>query len=136
MEQATRATHPNMGAIKSRNTRPEMLVRRYLFRQGFRYRVNDRRLPGSPDLVLPKYRTVVFVNGCFWHGHDCPKFHLPHTNRSFWQAKIVRNKERDARVASELDAMGWKVIIVWECELATKEQRMLTLSGLVNEIWE
>jgi len=125
-----------MSKIRSRNTKPEMLVRRYLFRRGFRFRVNDRRLPGTPDVVLPKYRTVVFVNGCFWHGHGCKLYVLPKTNIPFWKEKIRRNRDRDDRNRARLEALGWRVIVVWECELRTKSLCAETLEGLVNEIWE
>ncbi len=108
----------NMSMIKSKNTKPEELVRKYLFSQGFRYRKNVRSLPGSPDIVLPKYKTVVFVNGCFWHGHDgCRYFVWPENNADFWREKISSNIERDVRNTVLLEQAGWKVIVVWECEL-------------------
>jgi DNA mismatch endonuclease (patch repair protein) len=126
-----------MASIKGRDTKGELLVRRYLFRRGFRFRVNDRRLVGRPDIVLPKYRTVVFVNGCFWHAHEgCPYFVRPKTNTAFWDRKFARNRERDRRVCRSLTEQGWRVIVVWECELKGKEQREATLSGLANEIWD
>lgn len=125
-----------MSKIRGRNTKPEMLVRRYLFRRGFRFRVNDGRLPGTPDVVLPKYRTVIFVNGCFWHGHDCKLYVQPKTNVSFWKEKIDRNRSRDIRNHDRLESLGWKVLVVWECELRTKSLCAETLEGLVNEIWE
>lgn len=110
--------HSNMAAIHSASTKPELLLRKSLWRLGFRYRVNDKRLPGSPDIVLPKYRTVIFVHGCFWHGHkDCPKYTTPKTNAEFWTAKIARNQQRDQETWRQLEAKGWNVIIVWECEL-------------------
>ena len=115
--------HRNMAAIHSASTKPELLLRRSLWRLGFRYRVNDRRLPGSPDIVLPKYRTVIFVHGCFWHGHkDCKNYTVPRTNTDFWTAKIARNRQRDQDTWRQLEAKGWSVIIVWECEL--KKQRL------------
>lgn len=108
----------NMSRIKSSNTKPEEIVRKYLFSQGFRYRKNDKRLPGTPDIVLPKYKTVIFVNGCFWHGHEgCRYFVVPKTNTEFWVNKIETNKQRDSRKINDLRALGWKVIIVWECQL-------------------
>ncbi len=108
----------NMSMIKSKNTKPEEQVRKYLFSQGFRYRKNVRSLPGSPDIVLPKYKTVVFVNGCFWHGHDgCRYFVWPENNADFWREKISSNIERDVRNTALLEQAGWKVIVVWECEL-------------------
>ncbi|MBQ6064990.1 MAG: DNA mismatch endonuclease Vsr [Prevotella sp.] len=118
-----------MAAIHSKDTKPEMAVRRYLHACGFRYRVNSPRLPGHPDLVLRKYRTCIFVNGCFWHGHDCQQGRMPKTNIEFWNAKIERNRERDVRVQRELAAMGWHCITVWECEL-TKERSAETLRSL------
>lgn len=108
----------NMSQIKGKNTKPEELVRKYLFSQGFRYRKNDKRLPGSPDIVLPKYKTVIFINGCFWHGHrDCKYFVWPKSNVEFWRNKIYSNIERDIKKTKQLTKLGWKVIIVWECEL-------------------
>ena len=125
-----------MRSIKGRDTKAELLVRRFLFRKGLRYRANDRRLPGSPDIVLPKYRSVVFVNGCFWHGHElCPLFVLPKTHASFWTEKIEKNKARDAKNISTLISDGWRVFVVWECELRNRSKREATLEGLVNEIW-
>lgn len=107
-----------MAAIHSASTKPELLLRHTLWRLGFRYRVNDKRLPGTPDIVLAKYRTVIFVHGCFWHGHkDCKNASTPKTNTEFWTAKITRNQERDQAVWRQLEAKGWYVIIVWECEL-------------------
>ena len=120
-----------MASIHSKNTKPEMMVRRYLFACGFRYRVNYRRLPGTPDLVLRKYRTCIFVNGCFWHGHEgCDKYRLPKTNVDFWRHKIERNKERDVEVQHQLAKMGWHVMTVWECQLETKEKREQTLMAI------
>lgn len=108
----------NMSQIKGKNTKSEELVRKYLFSQGFRYRKNDKRLPGSPDIVLPKYKTVIFINGCFWHGHrDCKYFVWPKSNVEFWRNKIYSNIERDIKKTKQLTKLGWKVIIVWECEL-------------------
>lgn len=108
----------NMSQIKGKNTKPEELVRKYLFSQGFRYRKNDKRLPGSPDIVLPKYKTVIFINGCFWHGHrDCKYFVWPKSNVEFWRNKIYSNVERDIKKTKQLTKLGWEVIIVWECEL-------------------
>ena len=108
-----------MSHIRSVNTKPEVALRRALWRRGFRYRVNVKNLPGSPDIVLPKHRTVVFVHGCFWHAHKgCKIYHLPQTNTEFWLAKVTRNQERDQEVWRQLEAKGWSVVIVWECELA------------------
>ena len=110
--------HRNMVAIRSVSTKPEQLLRHNLWQQGFRYRINIKELPGSPDIVLPKYRTAIFVHGCFWHGHkDCKYYTVPKTNTEFWKAKVARNQERDQEVWRQLEAKGWFVIIVWECQL-------------------
>ena len=110
--------HRNMSNIRSRNTKPEVMLRKALFSRGFRYRINSRALPGTPDIVLPKYHTVIFVNGCFWHGHNgCRYYVIPATNTEFWVSKIQKNIERDAKVTAELQSLGWKVITVWECDL-------------------
>ena len=127
--------HHCMSAIKSKNTKPELLVRKFLFSRGFRYRLNHPRLPGHPDLVLRKYRTVIFVNGCFWHGHEgCKYFRLPKSNTSFWETKITRNIERDKETTQALTALGWKVIRIWECELRNKSNRKAALNKLLNDI--
>lgn len=110
----------NMSRIRSTNTKPEEIVRKYLFSEGFRYRKNDKRYPGKPDIVLPKYRTVIFVNGCFWHMHGCSRSRLPKSNQEYWKPKIERNIERDADAKKKLEAEGWRVIIIWECELKKK----------------
>ena len=123
----------NMSHIRSTNTKPEEIVRKHLFSKGFRYRKNVKSLPGCPDIVLPKYRTVVFVNGCFWHKHDCPRFVWPSSNQEYWYPKINRNVERDYLNNLALSALGWKVITVWECELK-KKTRDLRLANLENEI--
>lgn len=108
----------NMSCIKGKGTKPEEIVRKYLFSQGFRYRKNDKRLPGTPDIVLPKYKTVIFVNGCFWHGHEgCKYFVWPKNNAEFWKNKIESNISRDRKKTKALEEQGWNVIIVWECEL-------------------
>ena len=123
-----------MAAIKSSNTKPEMNLRHALWDQGFRYRVNDKCLPGSPDIVLPKYRTVIFVNGCFWHGHKgCSNYSVPKTNTQFWVSKDRRNQERDQEVWRKLEAKDWNVIVVWECDLE-KKYFQETLSHVVSEI--
>lgn len=106
-----------MAAVKSRHTKPEMLVRRFLHGQGFRYRLHVTSLPGTPDIVFPTPRKIINVNGCFWHGHSCPKGAAPKSNREFWSRKIAANKARDTRVANELRALRWRVLTVWECEL-------------------
>ena len=116
MTQAQRSY--NMSRIRSRNTTPERAVRHALWHKCYRYRLNDKRLPGSPDLVLPKYRAVIFINGCFWHGHrGCTKYVVPKTNEAFWREKIARNIARDELNAQRLDTLAWTVITVWECEL-------------------
>ena len=125
--------HKNMVSIKSKDTKPEELVRKFLFSQGFRYRKNVKDLPGHPDIVLPKYHTVIFVNGCFWHHHNCRYFVWPKTNPEFWQKKINRNVERDQEVHMQLEALGWRVLTVWECELK-KAVREQTLEQLTNEL--
>lgn len=127
-----------MSAVKSKNTKPELLVRKFLFNRGFRYRLNHPRLPGHPDIVLRKYRTVIFVNGCFWHGHDnCRYFRLPKTNIDFWQKKIERNKERDKEEQRQLAAMGWHCITIWECQLKPKvrKQTLESLAYTLNHIF-
>lgn len=123
----------NMSRIRSTNTKPEEIVRKYLFSHGFRYRKNDKRYPGKPDIVLPKYRTIIFVNGCFWHMHGCSRSRLPRSNQEYWKPKIERNIQRDAENQRKLEADGWKVIVVWECELKKRiaEER---LSRLCEEI--
>ena len=141
--------HKNMAAIRSKNTKPEMIVRKGLWSRGFRYRLNHKRLPGHPDLVLKKYRTCIFVNGCFWHGHnvevrseegevkssECCK--IPHTRREFWVAKIKRNQERDIETQKRLAEMGWHCITIWECELKpqVREQTLDSLAFTLNHIW-
>ena len=159
-EQARRSA--NMAAIRSKDTKPEMIVRKGLWKRGFRYRLNHKRLPGHPDLVLRKYRTCIFVNGCFWHGHnvsltpdpsltpnpspkgegseyivnsECCK--IPKTNREFWVAKIQRNKERDKEEQRKLAEMGWHCITVWECELkpSKREDTLESLAFTLNHIW-
>ena len=148
--------HANMAAIRSKDTKPEMIVRRGLWKRGFRYRLNDRWLPGHPDLVLRKYRTCIFVNGCFWHGHnvsltpspspkgegsdhiessECCK--IPRTNREFWVAKIRRNQERDKEELRKLAQMGWHCITVWECELkpSRREETLEAIAFTLNHIW-
>lgn len=123
----------NMSHIRSTNSKPEEIVRKYLFSKGFRYRKNVKKLPGYPDIVLAKYQTVIFVNGCFWHKHDCPRFVWPSSNQDYWRPKILRNVERDQLSRQELEALGWKVIVVWECELK-KKVRDTRLAELEAEI--
>lgn len=125
----------NMSHIRSKNTKPEELVRKHLFSKGFRYRKNVKALPGCPDIVLPKYKTVIFVNGCFWHKHDCPRFVWPSSNQDYWIPKITANVNRDKRNHSLLRSNGWKVIVVWECELK-KANITNRLERLATEIKE
>ena len=134
-----------MAFVKSKDTKPEMIVRKGLWKKGFRYRLNHKRLPGHPDLVLRKYRTCIFVNGCFWHGHfvelekmessQCCR--IPNTNQNFWVAKIRRNKERDKEEQRKLAEMGWHCITVWECELTPKrrEETLESIAFTLNHIW-
>lgn len=111
-----------MSAIKSKNTRPEILIRKGLHFNGFRFKLHDNNLPGKPDLVLPKYNAVIQVNGCFWHGHDCHLFKWPKTREDFWKEKIDGNKKRDSIQALELKSLGWRIASVWECSLKGKEK--------------
>ena len=122
-----------MSHIRSTNSKPEEKVRKYLFSKGFRYRKNDKRYPGKPDIVLPRYKTVIFINGCFWHKHDCPRFVWPSSNEEYWRPKISRNVERDRQVQLLLKEQGWNVIVIWECQLKKKEFQA-TMELLVNEI--
>lgn len=110
----------NMSRIRGRDTKPEMLIRRGLHARGFRYRLQDRSLPGRPDLVFPRYKAVILVHGCFWHGHSCPMFRLPETRQEFWAEKISANRARDAKTQDTLLATGWRVLTVWECSLRGK----------------
>ena len=127
--------HYNMSQIRSKNTKPEELVRKFLFSQGFRYRKNDKRYPGKPDIVLPKYKTVVFVHGCFWHQHpECKASRIPETNSAFWKEKFDKNIKRDAAEQEALKKDGWHVIVVWECEISNKKKREKRLLALVEEI--
>ena len=124
----------NMSRIKGKGTKPEEIVRKYLFSKGFRYRKNDKRLPGKPDIVLPKYKTVIFVNGCFWHKHEgCKYFVWPQSNREFWKDKIQGTVERDLKDKESLNRAGWHVLTVWECELKP-DKRDATLHKLCADI--
>ena len=121
----------NMSQSKGKNTKPEILVRKFLFSKGFRYRINDKKLPGKPDIVLPKYKTVIFVNGCFWHGHEnCKYFTLPKTRTEWWKEKIEKTIINDFVKQEELIKMGYKVQIIWECEVKSK----VIFSKIINEI--
>lgn len=121
-DQQTRSR--NMAAIKGKNTKPEMLIRKALFRRGFRYRLHDKRLPSKPDIVLPRYKTVIFVHGCFWHGHDCSLFKIPKTRTEFWMSKIAANRERDLSNVAQLKATGWRLVVIWECALKGKRKTL------------
>lgn len=124
-----------MSAIKGKDTKPEIMVRKYLFSRGLRYRVNDKKLPGSPDIVLKKYGVVIFIDGCFWHGHKgCKYYHLPSTNVDFWKTKITRNIARDYVNNVDLELAGWRVIRLWECEVKTKTKREDALQNLYSQI--
>ena len=123
----------NMSHIRSTNTKPEEKVRKYLFSKGFRYRKNVRTLPGCPDIVLKKYNTVIFVNGCFWHKHDCPRFVQTSSNEEYWIPKIKRNVERDKKNTQLLRDMGWNVLVVWECQLKKKSFQE-TMDNLIEKI--
>ena len=130
--------HANMAAIHGKNTKPEVVVRKWLWGHGYRYRLNHPRLPGKPDIVMRKYRTCIFVNGCFWHGHEgCRYYTIPKTNTEFWVNKVKRNKERDLNVQHELAAMGWHSITIWECELKPKvrERTLESLAFTLNKIF-
>lgn len=129
--------HLNMSHIHGKDTKPEEIVRRYLFSRGYRYRKNDSRYPGKPDMVLPKYHTVIFVHGCFWHRHPgCRYATNPATNREFWQKKFSQNVARDRKVQEQLKADGWNVIVVWECEISRKSDRERRLQRLERQIRE
>ncbi|MCT3639109.1 very short patch repair endonuclease [Elizabethkingia anophelis] len=124
----------NMSRIKGKDTKPEMLVRKFLFAEGFRYRLHDKKLPGKPDVILPKYKTVIFVNGCFWHGHqNCKYFVVPKTRTEWWLNKINTTIANDKKVVESLQNDGWKTIVIWECELK-KEKSENTLSELIKKI--
>ena len=123
----------NMSHIRSTNSKPEEIVRRYLFSKGLRYRKNVRTLPGKPDIVLPKYKTIVLVNGCFWHKHDCGRFVMPTSNTEYWEKKINGNVERDKTNIALLEEQGWRVITIWECQLKKRVQSV-NLSRLYDNI--
>ena len=109
-----------MSRVKGKNTKPELHVRSLLHKAGFRFRLSSDKLPGKPDIILPKYKAVILVHGCFWHGHDCPRFSWPQSNKAFWRKKIEGNRDRDARYLKELSDAGWRVCVVWECALRGK----------------
>lgn len=126
----------NMSRIRSKATKPELLVRHWLWSHGYRYRHNVKCVPGSPDIVMRKYRTAIFVNGCFWHGHEgCDKYSVPKTNTDFWMAKVTRNRERDQRNYKDLYDAGWHVVVIWECQLnkANFEATMRGVEHMLNQ---
>ena len=124
----------NMSQIRSKNTKPELLVRKNLFSNGFRYRLHKKNLPGSPDIVLSKYKTVIFVNGCFWHGHEgCKYFKMPSTRADWWNSKITRTKERDAESIKQLRKNGWHAIVIYECQLKNKKLNR-TIKRLITRL--
>ena len=123
-----------MSKISSKDTKPEILVRKFLFSKGFRYRINVKTLPGKPDIVLPKYKTIIFVNGCFWHGHDCKKGKLPSSNIDFWKNKILKNKLRDNENQAQLALLSWKVIVIWQCEISKIDKKIETFNKLLENI--
>ena len=123
-----------MSGIRGKNTKPEILVRSLLHRRGFRFRLYVKNLPGKPDIVLPRYRAVILIHGCFWHGHDCHLFKWPSSNEAFWKEKITRNKEVDARSRQELTLAGWRVFTVWECALKGRQRPPLEeVAGIIVE---
>ena len=125
----------NMQHIRSKDTKPEVAVRKYLFSKGFRYRKNVKTLPGCPDIVLPKYKTVIFVNGCFWHKHDCSRFVWPSSNEDYWREKITRNVKRDRENYEQLKNIGWNIYVVWECQLKKKDFET-TMNKLISFLTE
>lgn len=125
-----------MAKIKSKDTKPELLVRRYLYSRGYRYRKNVKGLPGTPDIVLKKYGIAIFIHGCFWHGHQIDG-HIPHSNSDFWQKKIKRNQIRDEKNKIELKKMGWKVMTIWECQLkpSARKQTLQEIEFMINKTY-
>ena len=123
-----------MAKVKQKNTAPEIIVRKFLFSKGFRYRINVKSLSGTPDIVLSKYKTVIFIHGCFWHGHTCRAGHLPSSNLDYWVTKIEKNIERDNRKINELEKLGWNVVVIWQCEIKALKNREIRFSKLISEI--
>ena len=123
-----------MAKVKQKNTAPEIIVRKFLFSKGFRYRINVKSLSGTPDIVLSKYKTVIFVHGCFWHGHTCRAGHLPSSNLDYWVTKIEKNIERDNREINELEKLGWNVVVIWQSEIKALKNREIRFSKLISEI--
>lgn len=123
-----------MSKISGKETKPEILVRKFLFAQGFRYRKNDKRFPGKPDIVLPKYKTVIFVHGCFWHHHNCRAAALPQTNYEFWKNKMQTNIERDKKNQRDLKKLSWKVLLIWQCQIKNRELFEKTMKKTIKKI--
>jgi DNA mismatch endonuclease (patch repair protein) len=121
----------NMARVKNKNTAPELLVRSLLHRMGYRFRLHRRDLPGSPDIVLPRHKKVIFVHGCFWHGHDCPRGRRPSTNREFWDVKLDRNIERDRSSQRELNKIGWKTLVIWQCQTKNEDELRVQLQDFL-----
>lgn len=121
-----------MSGIRGKDTRPELIIRKRLHREGFRYRLHEKDLPGKPDLVFPKYKALIFVNGCFWHGHNCHLFTWPKSRVEFWRKKIIENKRRDEMIIKHYSETEWRVMIIWECAL--KGKCKLSLDGMINDI--
>jgi DNA mismatch endonuclease, patch repair protein len=123
-----------MASISGIDSKPEILVRSYLFKQGYRFRKNVKTLKGTPDIVLAKLKTVIFINGCFWHGHHCKRGRIPHTNAEFWSKKIQGNKTRDKMIINELIAGGWQTIVIWDCELNNKNKFENSMKNLTTKL--
>jgi DNA mismatch endonuclease (patch repair protein) len=124
----------NMRAVRGKNTLPERLIRSMLHRLGYRFRLHRKELPGTPDIVFPARKSVMFVHGCFWHGHDCRRGNLPSSNLDFWQAKIAKNRERDGRAHKQLRKDGWTVLTIWECETKNEEKLAKRLSRFLERV--
>lgn len=137
MDNRTKEQRSNcMKNIRSKNTTPELIVRKFLYNKGYRYRLHDKKLPGKPDIVLRKFNTVIFINGCFWHGHkNCSEAKKPKSNSEFWKTKIVSNQQRDRKNIESLSKLGWRVLTIWECQLQ-KDLMESTLSDIVNKVVE
>lgn len=123
-----------MASISGKETKPEIAVRSFLFKQGLRFRKNVKTLTGKPDIVLPKYKTIIFIHGCFWHGHNCKRGTKPTSNIEFWHSKIQGNIDRDKRTVSELKKAGWKVLTIWDCELKSKERFDISMKKLIGKL--
>ncbi|WP_082809902.1 very short patch repair endonuclease [Labrenzia sp. CP4] len=130
VDKATRSRM--MSGIKGKNTKPELTIRHFLHKAGYRYRLHVKELPGKPDLVFPKHKAVLFINGCFWHGHNCHLFKIPSTRKDFWQEKILRNASRDREVFQKLKDLDWRVGVIWECSLKGRDR--LKLADILTKI--